>query len=139
MQIVQRICQINNDSEEPDRLNTVRSTFSKPMDDLIGYRGLVDCLGQSTAKRVADRIAAYLGKPTHLETVNSEVDGGNIINFGQFSGKANVTEAKMGSTLAQWLIGRAVYVFEKKQWMIWNGYYWEADQRSIIISWPISS
>ena len=47
MQIVQRICQINNDPEEKDRLNTVRSTFSKPMDDLIGYKGLVECLGHS--------------------------------------------------------------------------------------------
>ena len=49
------------------------------MDDLIGYKGLVDCLGQSTVKRVADRIAAYSGKPTHLETVNSEVGGSDII------------------------------------------------------------
>ena len=72
-------CQINNGSEEQDRLNTVRSTFSEPMDDLIGYKGLVDCLGQSTVKRVADRIAAYSGKPTHLETVNSEVGGSDII------------------------------------------------------------
>ena len=136
MQIVQRICQINNDLEEHDRLNTVRSTFSKPMDDLIGYKGLVACLGQSAAKRIADRIAAYSGKPTHLETVKGQVSGSGsasgIINFGQFSDKPNVTEAKMGSALAQWLIGRAVYVFEKKQWMIWNGCYWEADQRSII-------
>ena len=101
MQIVQRICQINNDPEEKDRLNTVRSTFSKPMDDLIGYKGLVECLGQSAAKRIADRITAYSGKPTYLETVKSEVSGSNIINFGQFSDKANVTEAKMGSALAQ--------------------------------------
>lgn len=132
MQIVQRICQINNDPEEKDRLNTVRSTFSKPMDDLIGYKGLVACLGHSAAKRIADRIAAYSEKPRHFEIVNSKIEGGNIINFGQFSDKANVTEAKMGSTLGQWFIGRAVYVFEKKQWMIWNGCYWEADQRSII-------
>ena len=132
MQIVQRICQINNDPEEKDRLNTVRSTFSKPMDDLIGYKGLVECLGHSAAKRIADRIAAYSEKPRHFEIVNSKIDGGNIINFGQFSDKTNVTEAKMGSTLSQWFIGRAVYVFEKKQWMIWNGCYWESDQRSII-------
>ncbi|XXK35836.1 phage/plasmid primase, P4 family [Rhodobacteraceae bacterium nBUS_22] len=102
------------------------------MDDLIGYKGLVECLGHSAAKRIADRIAAYSEKPRHFEIVNSKNEGGNIINFGQFSDKANVTEAKMGSALAQWLIGRAVYVFEKKQWMIWNGCYWEADQRSII-------
>ena len=132
MQIVQRICQINDDTEEKDRLNTVRSTFSKPIDDLIGYKGLVECLGHSAAKRIADRIAAYSEKPKHFEIVNSKIEGGNIINFGQFSDKANVTKAKMGSTLSQWFIGRAVYVFEKKQWMIWNGCYWEADQRSII-------
>ncbi len=102
------------------------------MDDLIGYKGLVECLGHSAAKRIADRIAAYSEKPRHFEIVNSKIEGGNIINFGQFSDKANVTEAKMGSTLGQWFIGRAVYVFEKKQWMIWNGCYWEADQRSII-------
>jgi putative DNA primase/helicase len=101
MQIVQRICQINNDLEEHDRLDSVRSTFSKPMDDLIGYKGLVECLGQSAAKGIADRIAAYSGKPTHLETVKSQVSGSEIINFGQFSDKGNVTEAKMGSALAQ--------------------------------------
>ncbi|MDA9116646.1 hypothetical protein N9K66_08965, partial [Planktomarina temperata] len=38
----------------------------------------------------------------------------------------------MGSAFAKWLDCKAVYVFEKKQWMIWNGSYWEADQRSLI-------
>ena len=118
MQIVQRICKITNDPEEQDRLNTVRTTFSKPIDDLIGYKGLVECLGQSTAKRIADRITKYSGQPEQFEIVNSEIEDGDIVNFGQFSDKVNVTEAKMGSAFAQWLNKKAVYVFQKKQWMI---------------------
>ena len=131
-QIVQCICKITSDREEQDRLNTVRSTFSKPIDDLIGYMGLVECLGQSTAKRIADRITTHSGKPTQFEIIHTEVEDGGIVNFGQFSDKVNVTEAKMGSAFAHWLTKKAVMFFQKKQWMIWNGCYWEVDQRSII-------
>ena len=33
----------------------------------------------------------------------------------------------MGIQLAEWLKDKAVYVIEQKQWMIWNGCFWEAD------------
>ena len=133
MQIMQRICQIANDPEVEDRLNAVRSTFARPLDSVIGFSGLLECLGEATAKRIADRFAAHSGKTiqgSDLATTQPKIDG--VVNYGQFSDKGNVTEAKMGTALAEWLDGKAVYVFEKKQWMIWNGSYWEADQRSLI-------
>ncbi len=133
MQIMQRICQIANDPEVEDRLNAVRSTFARPLETVIGFSGLSDCLGEATAKRIADRFVAHSGKiiqGTDLVTTQRKTDG--VVNYGQFSDKANVTEAKMGTAFAEWLDGKAVYVFEKKQWMIWNGSYWEADQRSMI-------
>lgn len=133
MQIVQRICQIAHDPEVEDRLNAVRSTFARPLERVIGFSGLLECLGEATAKRIADRFAAHSGKTiqgTDLATTQPKIDG--VVNYGQFSDKANVTEAKMGTAFAEWLDGKAVYVFEKKQWMIWNGCYWEADQRSLI-------
>ena len=133
MQIVQRICQIANDPEVEDRLNAVRSTFARPLETLIGFSGLLECLGEATAKRIADRFAGHSGqtiKGTDLTTIQHNIDG--VVNYGQFADKANVTEAKMGTAFAEWLDGKAVYVFEKKQWMIWNGSYWEADQRSLI-------
>ena len=131
-QITERICQIADDPEKLDRLNTVKTTFSNPIDNLIGYKGLVECLGHTTAKRIADRIAAYSENVANFEITKGEIGANDIINFGQFSDKSNVTEAKMGSALAQWLSWKAVYVFEKKQWRIWNGCYWEVDQRSLI-------
>ena len=133
MQIVQRICQIANDPAVEDRLNAVRSTFARPLETVIGFSGLSDCLGEATAKRIADRFSAHSGKiiqGTDLATTQPKIDG--VVNYGQFSDKANVTEAKMGTEFAEWLDSKAVYVFEKKQWMIWNGSFWEADQRSLI-------
>ena len=133
MRILQRICQIAHDPEVEDRLNAVRSTFTRPLESVIGFSGLLECLGEPTAKRIADRFTAHSGKAiqgTDLVSTQSKIDG--VVNYGQFSDKANVTEAKMGTAFAEWLDGKAVYVFEKKQWMIWNGCYWEADQRSLI-------
>ena len=133
MQIVRRICQIANDPEVEDRLNAVRTTFDRPLESVIGFSGLSECLGEATAKRIADRFAAHSGitiQDTGAVTVQRKEDG--VVNYGQFSDKANVTEAKMGTAFAEWLNGKAVHVFEKKQWMIWNGSYWEADQRSLI-------
>jgi len=62
MQIMQRICQIANDPEVEDRLNAVRSTFDRPLETLIGFSGLLECLGEATAKRIADRFAALSNK-----------------------------------------------------------------------------
>ena len=133
MQIVQRICQIKDDLELEDRLNTVRTTFARPVETVIGFSGLVECLGKAAAESVADRLAVYSGMTKHdadLVTTQPKIEG--LVSYGQFSDKANVTEAKMGTAFAEWLDGTAVYVFEKKQWMIWNGCYWEVDQRSLI-------
>ena len=133
LKIVKRICQIADDPEVEDRLNAVRSTFARPLESVIGFSGLLDSLGEATAKRIADRFAAYSRKTfqsTELVKIQPKIDG--VVNFGQFSDKANVTEAKMGTAFAEWLEGKAVYVFEKKQWMIWNGSYWEADQCSLL-------
>lgn len=133
MQIVQRICQITDDLELEDRLNAVRTTFGRPIETVIGFSGLVESLGEATAKRIGDRLEAYSGmtnQVTDIVTARPKIDG--VVNYGQFADKANVTEAKMGTAFAEWLDGKAVYVFEKKQWMIWNGCYWEVDQRSLI-------
>ena len=33
----------------------------------------------------------------------------------------------MGIQFSEWLQGKALYVIEAKQWMLWNGRYWEPD------------
>ncbi|MDC1095507.1 phage/plasmid primase, P4 family [Planktomarina temperata] len=132
MKILQRICDINGDLEVDDRLNALRTSYAQPADSLLGYNGLVDCLGQSTAKRIADRIAAYSGKEFSSDIAVMEPMEGDLVNFGQFSDRSNVTEARVGTVFSRWLDGKAVYVVEKKQWMIWNGNYWEADQCTYI-------
>ena len=35
-----------------------------------------------------------------------------VINFGQFTNRNNVTEAKLGETFAQWLDGKAIYTVQ---------------------------
>ena len=127
-QIVQRICDINGDLDVDDRLNAIRTSYAQSADSLLGYNGLVDCLGQSKAKRIADRIAAYSSQEFSSDIAVMEPMEGDLVNFGQFSDRSNVTEAKVGTVFSRWLDGKAVYVVEKKQWMIWNGSYWEADQ-----------
>ncbi len=62
MHIVHRICEITGNHEVDDRLNAIRTSYAKPADSLLGYKGLLDCLGQEKAKRIADRIAAYTGR-----------------------------------------------------------------------------
>lgn len=96
VQIVQRICRIANDPEVEDRLNAVRTTFDRPLESVIGFSGLAECLGEATAKRIADRFTANLGKTvqgTDLVTTQLKIDG--VVNYGQFADKTNVTEAKM--------------------------------------------
>ena len=132
MHFVQRICEITGDLEVSDRLNAIRTSYGKPVDSLLGYKGLVDCLGQAKAKRIADRIAAYKGRELSSDIVSMEPIEGDLVNFGQFSDRSNVTEAKVGTAFSQWLRGRALYVAEKKQWMIWNANHWKTDQCAFI-------
>ena len=132
MKILQRICEISGDDEADDRISAVNTSCTKPTDSLLGYNGLVDCLGQLKAKRIADQISAYSGKEFSTEIALMEPIEADLVNFGQFSDRSNVTEAKVGTVFSRWLDGRGVYVVEKKQWMIWNGCYWEADQCAYI-------
>ena len=132
MHFVQRICEITGDLEVSDRLNAIRTSYAKPADSLLGYKGLVECLGQAKAKRIADRIAAYTGRELSSDIVPMEPIKGELVNFGQFSDRSNVTEARMGIAFGQWLKGKAVYASEKKQWMIWNANHWKTDQCAFI-------
>jgi len=132
VKILQRICEIAGDDEADDRISAVNTSCTKPADSLLGYKGLVQCLGQSKAKRIADRISAYSDKELSTEIALMEPIEGDLVNFGQFSDRSNVTEAKVGTVFSRWLDGKGMYVVEKKQWMIWNGNYWEADQCAYI-------
>ena len=111
MQLVRRICQIANDPEVEDRLNAVRTTFDRPLETVIGFSGLSECLGETIAERIAARFAAHsdtTSQDNGVFIIQRKIDG--VVNFGQFSDKANVTEAKMGTAFAEWLDGKAVYV-----------------------------
>jgi putative DNA primase/helicase len=127
MQILQRICSLTNDVEEQDRLNAVRFSVNKAADDLAGFSILYDLLGYEAAKRIADRVDQYAGKVTSTSLIQSIPLQSDILELGQFADRANITEAKMGIQFAEWLKDKAVYVIETKQWMIWNGCFWEAD------------
>ena len=131
LNIIQRICQINGDTEEQDRTNCVRTSVGKPDDMLRGYQGLADCIGKVAADRITERIAAYCGQ--ELKSLSfREIAKVEVINFGRFTDGANVTEAKLGETFGQWLDGRAVFAVQTKQWLIWNGSYWRADECALI-------
>ena len=127
MNIIQRICSLTNDVEEQDRLNAVRFSINKAANDLAGFSLLSDLLGYEAAKRIADRVDQYAGKVTSTSLIQSIPLQSDILELGQFADRANVTEAKMGIQFAEWLKDKAVYVIEPKQWMLWNGCFWEAD------------
>ena len=42
--------------------------------------------------------------------------------------KKGNTEVKMGEAFSTWAESQAIYVQEKKQWYLWNGNVWQADQ-----------
>ena len=127
MQIIQRICSLTNDVDEQDRLNAVQFSVNKAADDLAGFSLLTDLLGYGAAKRIADRVDQYTDKGTTTSLIQAHMPRSSVLELGQFADRANVTEAKMGIQFAEWLKGKAVYIIESKQWMIWNGCFWEAD------------
>ena len=125
--IIQRICQTTGDRDEQDRMNCVRTSVGKPHDKPRGYNGLVDCIGKAAADRIAKLVGQYRGREEGSLAVIKEAKS-EIINFGRFTDGSNVTEAKLGETFGQWLAGRAVFVFQTKQWLIWNGSVWSEDE-----------
>jgi putative DNA primase/helicase len=125
--IIQRICKKTGDQEAQDRMNCVRTSVGKPHDELRGYNGLVDCIGKAAADRIAKLVRIYCGTEERSLSVVKEAKA-EVINFGRFTDGANVTEAKLGETFAQWLDGKAIYIFQTGQWMIWNGGYWCGDE-----------
>lgn len=132
MHLVQRICDKTNDYEYEDRANSVRASFHKVDSRISGFGKLRDLLGNSTAKRISDRVRQYCGKREITELATIERHDGQIIDLGQFTDRDNVTEAKMGIELSNWLKGKALYAIELKKWMIWNDHYWELDQTNKI-------
>ena len=125
--IIQRICEITGDTEEQGRMNCVRTSVGKPNDELRGYNGLVDCIGKAAADRISERVATYCGQEAKSLSVLEEAKA-EVLNFGRFTDGSNVTEAKLGETFGQWLDSRAVFVFQTKQWLIWNGSVWSTDE-----------
>ena len=125
--IIQRICQITGDIEEQDRMNCVRTSVGKPYDKIRGYQGLVDCIGKTAADRIATLVGTYCGQEERSLSVVEEAEA-EVVNFGRFTDGSNVTEAKLGETFGQWLDGKAVFVSQNKQWLIWNGSVWSADE-----------
>ena len=130
--IIQRICQTTGDRDEQDRMNCVRTSFGKPNDEIRGYQGLVDCIGKTAADRVSERIAFYCGQKERSLMVVKEAEA-EVINFGRFTDGSNVTEARLSEAFGQWLDGKAVYVFQTRQWMIWNGSIWSSDDCGLMI------
>ena len=92
----------------------------------------MDCIGKTAADRVSERIAFYCGQKDRSLTVVKEAEA-EVINFGRFTDGSNVTEAKLGETFGQWLNGRAVFAFQSKQWMIWDGSIWSSDDCGLMI------
>lgn len=131
--IIDRICAINGDIEIQDRLNAAKMSYGRPMGTAQGYLGLVELLGEQSASRIAERVRAYTKDETRELFTHRETNQVEFIRLDQFSDRTNLTEARIGNAFADWLDGKAVYVIESKQWMIWTGLYWELDQRSLMV------
>ena len=135
--IIQRLCQTTGDRDEQDRMNCVRTSVGKPHDELRGYNGLVDCIGKAAADRIVKLVGQYCGREEGSLAVIQEAKS-EIINVGRLTDGSNITEAKLGETFGQWLDGKAVYVFQTRQGMIWNGAYWRADERWLMIKFAFN-
>ena len=126
LHILQRICEFCCDTEVQDRLNAVRTSFHK-QSGLAGFSLMQGVIGYEATKRIADRICEYAGSELSTNVPHQTSKQVQILELGQFADRANVTEAKMGIQFSEWLQGKALYVIEAKQWMLWNGRYWEPD------------
>ncbi|SFD82027.1 phage/plasmid primase, P4 family, partial [Tritonibacter multivorans] len=136
--IVERICEIASDDEKGDRIACVQTAREKQPEQLIGFQGLIKCIGRDAAQRVSDRVIAYVdvASTTVPETISpQQVD---ILNFAQFANSSQATEANLAEVFGQWLEQRAVYAVEAKQWMIWNGHHWEADAAGQILKLAVA-
>ena len=129
--IIQRICEVTGDPDEQDRMNCAKTSVGRHNDEVRGYLGLVDCIGKAAADRITERVATYCGNQARSLSVVEEASA-EVINFGQFTNSNNVTEAKLGETFSQWLDGRAVFAVQTKQWLVWNGSYWGADECALM-------
>ena len=118
-------------------MNCVRTSVGKPHDELRGYNGLVDCIGKAAADRIAKLVGQYCGREERPLAVIQEAKS-EIINFGHFADGSNVTEARLSETFGQWLDGKAVYVFQTRQWMMWIGAYWRADECGLMIKFAFN-
>ena len=126
LHILQRICEFCYDTEVQDRLNAVRTSVHK-QSGLAGFSLMQGVIGYEATKRIADRICEYAGSELSTKVSHQTSKQVQILELGQFADRANVTEAKMGIQFSEWLQGKALYVIEAKQWMLWNGRYWEPD------------
>lgn len=135
--IFDRITALKGDEEVQDRLNTIHTSMAKPIGELEGYNGLVRILGPDKADRITNRIAMYSGKdPLRTKEVNV-ICPSDIVNFGQFSDLARHTEGDLGNEFGRWLDRKALYVWERKEWFLWNGVTWVPDYSNHILQLAI--
>ena len=130
--IVQRICELAHDLEVPDRLNAVKSTVSSRRNGLLGFKGLVEIVGKEAASRIAERVRFYCGvsQPNAIIENAKQAIGTTFVE--PFTDRSELTEARIAKAFENWLSGKAVFVIETKDWMLWNGNHWELDQRHSI-------
>ena len=101
--------------------------ITRPASQSSGFQLLQETLGDTLAKNIAAHLSIAVGKDKSRQPFTELQQVRNVIELGQFADLANVTEAKMGWAFSQWLSGKASYIVETKQRMIWNDRYWEAD------------
>jgi putative DNA primase/helicase len=133
IQIIIRICSLTNDFEGKDRINAIKSTFSKPTTQAQGYKGLVSIVGSEVADRISTRLRAFCGYFSETNVSSTPLHDGTIIDGASFVDCSELTEARVGAALSTWMEGKAVFVCDTKQWMIWNGLYWQFDQKNLIL------
>jgi len=124
---IRAICQATDDQEIEDRLSAVQTTLCREPQTNVGFKALLDTLGDAVAQNIAANLAGTNKSQSLIQPMPIETSHATVMELGQFADRANVTEAKMGLAFSQWLSGKALYVVQTKQWMIWNDRYWEAD------------
>ena len=124
---IKAICQATDDQEIEDRLSAVQTTLCREPQTNVGFKALRDTLGDAVAQNIAANLVGTNKFQSLIQPMPIGTSHATVMELGQFTDRANVTEAKMGFAFSQWLSGKALYVVQTKQWMIWNDRYWEAD------------
>ena len=98
-------------------MTCMRTSVGKTRGALRGYQGIVDSIKRPRPVVLAELSGIYPGTEERLLPVVKEAEV-EVTHCGRFIDRANAIGEKLSDSIAQWLDGKAVFIFQTRQRMI---------------------